>query len=179
MSGKGFITAALSLCGCGAKGESGAPAALPEESSPPVIEVQITPANLYDYFEYKEYPTAIRGENNGEISRVQVSYGLALKEGLSAAKDAQYKHTMWLRFSAEGVVHKGSFTVDFDTLQFTGNIDSTETSQISQELHFWAKGDRTTTWTYGNYGSSYILYLQNFQVTDCGGVIYLENKPAA
>lgn len=164
---------AMSLAGCGKKKPSepeGLPA-LSENSS--VVEVKITRENLFDYFEYREFPTEIKGENNGEISNVQVAYGLALREGWTAANDPKHKDTLRIDFTADQVVNSGSFTVDFETLQWSGVPSSTERRQISQQLVFWPKGDRTSVWTYGNYSDSYILYLENFTVTSAGGTVYL------
>ena len=141
-----------------------------------MIEVKITPANLYDYFEYREFPTTFRGENNGEISNVQVAYGFALREGWTAANDPRHKDTLRITFTAEQVVNQGSFTVDFDTLQWSGTVYSTERKTVEEELVFWPKGDRTSVWTFGNYSDSYVLYLENFTVTSASGSVYL--KPA-
>lgn len=166
----------LSLCACG-KEEAEKPVQIlaPQETPNPVFEVKITLDNLYDYFEYREYPAAVKNDNGG-ISNVQVSYGLALKEGYTAANSSKYKDTMEITFTADGVVNSGSFDVDFATLQFSGTVTSTERNSITQTLKFWPKGDRTTTWTFGNYSDSYILYLENFTVTSAKGSVYLKNS---
>lgn len=166
----------LSLCACG-KEEAEEPAQLqaPQETPNPVFEVKITLDNLYDYFEYREYPAAVKNDN-GDISNVQVAYGLALKDGYTAANSSKYKDTMEITFTAEGVVNTGSFAVDFATLQYSGTVTSTERNSITHTLKFWPKGDRTTTWTFGNYSDSYILYLENFTVTSAKGSIYLKNS---
>lgn len=166
----------LSLCACG-KEETEEPAQIlaPQETPNPVFEVKITLDNLYDYFEYREYPAAVKNDNGG-ISNVQVSYGLALKEGYTAANSSKYKDTMEITFTADGVVNSGSFDVDFATLQYSGTVTSTERNSITQTLKFWPKGDRTTTWTFGNYSDSYILYLENFTVTSAKGSVYLKNS---
>ena len=54
-------------------------------------------------------------------------------------------------------------------------MTGTERNSITHTLKFWPKGDRTTTWTFGNYSDSYILYLENFTVTSAKGSIYLKN----
>ncbi len=166
----------LSLCACGKK-ETEQPAQIlePQETPNPVFEVKITLDNLYDYFEYREYPAAVKNDNGG-ISNVQVAYGLALKEGYTAANSSKYKDTMEITFTADGVVNSGSFDVDFATLQYSGTVTSTERNSITQTLKFWPKGDRTTTWTFGNYSDSYILYLENFTVTSAKGSVYLKNS---
>lgn len=166
----------LSLCACG-KEETEEPSQLqaPQETPNPVFEVKITLDNLYDYFEYREYPAAVKNDN-GDISNVQVAYGLALKDGYTAANSSKYKDTMEITFTAEGVVNTGSFAVDFATLQYSGTVTSTERNSITHTLKFWPKGDRTTTWTFGNYSDSYILYLENFTVTSAKGSIYLKNS---
>lgn len=166
----------LSLCACG-KEEAEEPVQIlaPQETPNPVFEVKITLDNLYDYFEYREYPAAVKNDNGG-ISNVQVSYGLALKEGYTAANSSKYKDTMEITFTADGVVNSGSFDVDFATLQFSGTVTSTERNSITHTLKFWPKGDRTTTWTFGNYSDSYILYLENFTVTSAKGSVYLKNS---
>ena len=165
----------LSLCACGKeKAEEPAQILAPQETPNPVFEVKITLDNLYDYFEYREYPAAVKNDNGG-ISNVQVSYGLALKEGYTAANSSKYKDTMEITFTADGVVNSGSFDVDFASLQYSGTVTGTERSSITHTLKFWPKGDRTTTWTFGNYSDSYILYLENFTVTSAKGSIYLKN----
>ena len=166
----------LSLCACG-KEEAEEPVQIlaPQETPNPVFEVKITLDNLYDYFEYREYPAAVKNDNGG-ISNVQVSYGLALKEGYTAANSSKYKDTMEITFTADGVVNSGSFDVDFATLQYRGTVTSTERNSITHTLKFWPKGDRTTTWTFGNYSDSYILYLENFTVTSAKGSVYLKNS---
>lgn len=166
----------LSLCACG-KEEAEEPVQIlaPQETPNPVFEVKITLDNLYDYFEYREYSAAVKNDSGG-ISNVQVSYGLALKEGYTAANSSKYKDTMEITFTADGVVNSGSFDVDFATLQYSGTVTSTERNSITHTLKFWPKGDRTTTWTFGNYSDSYILYLENFTVTSAKGSVYLKNS---
>ena len=166
------VLALLSLAACG-KSKASANTS-PHDAVDPnsVFEVKISLDNLYDYFEYREFKTSVKGDD-GKTSSVQISYGLALKEGYTAANSPEYKDTMSITFTADGVVNSGDFDVDFNTLQYTGTVTQTERSSITESLSFWPKGDRTTTWTYGNYGSSYILYLENFTVTKASGSVYL------
>ena len=167
---------AAGLGGCGKKTPA-APEGLPADGgeTDDVVEVKITRENLFDYFEYREYPAEVKGENNGEISNVQVSYGLALREGWTAANDPKHKDTLHVEFTADQVICSGSFTVDFSTLQWSGTPASTERKQVSEKLVFWPKGDRTSVWTFGNYSDSYIIYLENFTVTSAGGTVYLRH----
>ena len=168
---------ALSFCACGkdtaAPENTGDPVA---EDTPPesVMEVKITLDNLYDYFEYREYTSYFKNDS-GEINYVQISYGLALKEGYTAADSTAYRNTMTLTFTADGIVNSGSYDVDYTTLQFSGTTRSTETRSIEQTLSFWPRGDRTTVWTYGCYSDSYVIYLENFRVVSAGGSIYLQS----
>lgn len=164
------------LCACG-KDEPAASTvseAVPAESDP-IVEVKITLDNLYDYFEYKEYPAYYKDED-GNTTSVQISYGLALKEGYTAANTAKHKDTMEITFTADGIVQSGSFDVDFTTLQYSGSAASTERETISKTLAFWPKGNRTFVWTFGNYSSSYIMYLENFTVTSAKGSVWLKNE---
>lgn len=174
-----LLTAALlllSLVGCGKKTSPAEPEGLPAQAEDDgVVEVRITRENLFDYFEYREYPSEVKGENNGEISNVQVAYGLALREGWTAANDPKRKDTLRVDFTADQIINSGSFTVDFATLQWNGTPSSTERRQISEKLVFWPKGDRTSVWTFGNYSDSYILYLENFTVTSASGTVYLRH----
>ena len=164
------------LSGCGKKKAPAEPEGLPAQAEiDDVVEVRITRENLFDYFEYKEFPTEVKGENNGEISNVQVAYGLALREGWTAANDPKRKDTLRVDFTADQVVNAGRFTVDFQTLQWSGTPSSTERRQISEKLVFWPKGDRTSVWTFGNFSDSYILYLENFTVTSASGTVYLKS----
>ncbi len=162
----------LSLSACGEKkAEEPTPSAAPEDA---VIAVRITPNNLFQYFEYKEYPSFIRGEENTDsISRVQVSYGLALREGYTAANSPAHKDSMQVTFTADGVYKSGDFTVDFNTLQYSGTEYSSQRRTITETLAFWPEGNRTYIWTYGNYSKSNILYLENFQIVSASGTVYL------
>ena len=173
---------ALGLCACGKRAPAepeGLPADLPKDDD--VVEVKLTRDNLYDYFEYREFPSEVKGENNGEISNVQIAYGFALREGWTAANDPRHKDTLRIDFTAEQVINSGRFTVDFETLQWSGTPASTERKPVSESFVFWPKGDRTSVWTFGNYSDTYILYLENFTVTRVSGSVVLrhaEESPA-
>lgn len=138
------------------------------------FEVKLTPENLFDYFYYKEYRKDVRGGDDSKILSSQISYGLQLKEQYTAANDPELKDTMKVRFEAAGVVLTGEYVVDFDTLQYTGTTYNADSSKISEELVFWPKGDRTTNWAFGNYSSTYILYLENFRITEVSGSVWLK-----
>ncbi|MBR1456588.1 MAG: hypothetical protein IJ594_05455 [Oscillospiraceae bacterium] len=165
----------LSLAACGKKGKEDAGEQTESAASKsPVVKVDISLSNLYQYFEYKEFPSIVR-EDNDKISSVQVSYGLALREGYEAANLPEYEDTLELTFTADGVIKSGSFVVDFDTLQYSGEEYSVQRETVSETLAFWPEGNRTFIWTFGNYSKSNILYLENFQVTRATGCIYLKN----
>ena len=165
----------LGLSACGKKKDADdnedTPVISPADT---VMEVKISLNNLYQYFEYKEYPSAVRGEENEKIiSSVQVAYGLALREGYTAVNSPEYKDTMQVTFTADGVIKTGDFTVDFDTLQYSGTEYSVQRESVSETLGFWPEGNRTFIWTFGNYSKSNILYLENFQVISASGTVYL------
>jgi len=166
---------ALSLCGCKKKKKDEA-AAQPVATAVPneVFEVKITMDNLWDYFYFKEYRTDVRSETDSKILSAQIAYGLQLKEIYTAANEEKYKDTMKLKFEADGIVLNGDYVVDFDTLQFTGPTYTSEMTHVSETLSFWPKGNRTSTWAFGNYSTSYILYFQNFTVTDVSGSIFIK-----
>ncbi len=169
------LVMALCLCGCKKKNkdkEVAQPVATPVPNE--VFEVKITMDNLWDYFYFKEYRTDVRSETDSKILSSQIAYGLQLKEVFTAANDPEYKDTMKLKFEAAGVVLTGEYTVDFNTLQYTGVTYDAQSSKISETLSFWPKGDRTTTWAFGNYSTKYILYLENFTVTDVSGSIFIK-----
>lgn len=169
-----ILLLSLFLCACGKQEPAvSVPTGGTEEVSNPVFEVKITLDNLYDYFEYKEYPSYYTDEA-GNTTSVQISYGLALKEGYTAANMSNRKDTMEITFTADGIVNTGSFDVDFTTLQYSGTVTSTETKAVSETLAFWPKGDRTFVWAFGNYSSSYIIYLENFTVTSAKGSVFLK-----
>ena len=168
---------AVLLAGCGReKEEAAAPTATPAPTPTPneVFEVRLDLNNLYTYFDYKEYRADVRDESTAEINSATVAYGLQLKPQFTAANDPAHKDTMALRFEAEGVVMSGDFDIDFRTLTFTGTPATSERVQVSELLHFWPKGDRTTTWAFGNYSSSNIMYFESFRVTEVSGSVYLK-----
>ena len=175
----------VSLPACGKKKKKEAAQTASPTAATPVpndpFEVKLTLANFHDYFDFKEYRADVRDENSSEINSSTVAYGFQLKEQYTAANDEKHRDTMALRFEADGVVLSGDFDIDFNTLSFTGTRATEDYVHISEELHFWAKGDRTTTWAYGNYSSSNIMYLENFTVTSVTGSIWLkraEPKPS-
>lgn len=141
-----------------------------------VYEVEITLENIFDYFDFKQYRSNYTDEK-GNVSSVLISYGLQLKEGYYAANSSEYKDTMTISFTAEGVVNTGNFDVDFDTLQYTGTAADTSYVTVSEELSFWPKGNRTTTWSFGLYSSSYVNYFQNFYINEAKGKIYIKTTP--
>ena len=167
---------ALSLTACGrkAKEKKEAAAASPTPVPNEAFEVKLNLDNFLDYFYYKEYRADVRDENTSEIDSSTISYGFQLKEQYTAANEEKHKDTMALHFKADGVVMEGSFDINFDDLSHTGLADSIERTSVEETLHFWGKGDRTTWWTFGNYSSSYIMYLENFTVTDVSGSIWLK-----
>lgn len=169
----------LCLCACGKDDES--TPAEPEESAAVdydrIYEVDITPENLLDYFEFKAFRADSKltdGDNAGKITSVQMSYGFALRQGYTAANDSKHKDTLKIDFTATGVVKTGNFTVDFNTLEYTGEVTSSETVPIEDSLTFWPKGDRTTTYPYGNYSDTYIIYLENFNLSSVSGKVYIK-----
>lgn len=166
---------ALSLCGCKKKNKEEA-AAQPVATATPneVFEVKITMDNLWDYFYFKEYRTDVRSETDSKILSAQIAYGLQLKEIYTAANDEKHKDTMKLKFEADGIVLNGDYEIDFNTLQYTGPTYTSEMTHVSESLSFWPKGNRTTTWAFGNFSTSYILYFQNFTVTDVSGSIFIK-----
>lgn len=169
----------LCLCACGKDDES--TPVEPEESATVdydrIYEVDITPENLLDYFEFRAFRADSKltdGDNAGEITSVQMSYGFALRQGYTAANDSKHKDTLKIDFTATGVVKTGNFTVDFNTLEYTGEVTSSETVPIEDSLTFWPKGDRTTTYPYGNYSDTYIIYLENFNLSSVSGKVYIK-----
>ncbi len=168
---------AFALTGCGkGKKETAAPTATPVPTPTPneVFEVRLDLNNLYTYFDYKEYRADVRDESTAEIDSSTIAYGLQLKPQFTAANDPDHKDTMALRFEAEGVVMSGDFDIDFNTLSFTGTPRTNDRVQVSELLHFWPKGDRTTTWAFGNYSSSNIMYFESFRVTEVWGSVWLK-----
>lgn len=171
------LLTALSMTACGKdRGKKAEPTAAPAPTPTPneVFEVRLDLNNLYTYFDYKEYRADVRDEKTSEIDSSTVAYGLQLKPQFTAAKDPAHKDTMTLRFEADGVVMSGDFQIDFRDLSFTGTPASSERVHVTELLHFWAKGDRTTTWAFGNYSNSNIMYFENFRVTEVWGSVWLK-----
>ena len=173
------LCVAFSLAGCGKKkakdgdGQEAAPVTptpVPNEA----FEVKISLDNLYQYFDYKEFRADVRDENTSEIDSSTVAYGLQLKEMFTAANDPKHRDTMEITFEADGVVLSGEFDDNFDDLSYTGTATSTGHTHVKEKLHFWAKGDRTTTWAFGNYSSSNIMYFERFVVTAASGSVWLK-----
>ena len=167
----------LCLTGCRRKNkEEAAPAApaVPTPTPNEVFEVRLSLDNLYTYFDYKEYRADVRDENSSEIDSSTIAYGLQLKPQFTAANDLEHKDTMLLRFEADGVVMSGDFQINFTDLSYTGYADTNERVHVSETLHFWPKGDRTTTWAFGNYSSSNIMFFDSFRVTQVTGSVFLK-----
>ena len=165
------------LCGCGKKKKAEpTPPPAPTPTPNEIFEVKLTLDNLYTYFDYKEYRADVRDEESSEIDSSTIAYGLQLKPQFTAANDPAHKDTMALRFEAEGVVMSGDFQINFDDLSFTGIPETSERVQISELLHFWPKGDRTTTWAFGNYSNSNIMYFDSFRIAEVSGSVFLKMK---
>ena len=167
----------LCLTGCKRKNnKETAPAApaVPTPTPNEVFEVKLSLDNLFTYFDYKEYRADVRDENSSEIDSSTIAYGLQLKPQFTAANDLEHKDTMLLRFEADGVVMSGDFQINFTDLSYTGYADTNERVHVSETLHFWPKGDRTTTWAFGNYSSSNIMFFDSFRVTQVTGSVFLK-----
>lgn len=180
---KRFIALLLALCtalcltGCKkntAKETAALTPVVPTPTPNEVFEVEMSLDNLYTYFDYKEYRADIRDENSSDINSSTIAYGLQLKPQFTAANDGEHKDTMILTFEADGVVMSGDFQIDFSNLSYTGTADTNERVHVSENLHFWPKGDRTTTWAFGNYSNSNIMYFESFRVTRVTGSIFLK-----
>ncbi len=142
-----------------------------------VLEVKISMENLFEYFEYKEFPTFYK-EDDGTVTSASIAYGLALKDVYTAATDSKYKHSLNVSFTGEVMVNKGDYQVDFDTMQVYGTTEESYVQTVSHDMQFWPKGDRTTIWTYGTYSSLFAIYMANFTITDAKGTVYLKYKYA-
>ena len=167
----------LCLTGCKRKNKKETAPAAPAVPTPTpneVFEVKLSLDNLFTYFDYKEYRADVRDENSSEIDSSTIAYGLQLKPQFTAANDLEHKDTMLLRFEADGVVMSGDFQINFTDLSYTGYADTNERVHVSETLHFWPKGDRTTTWAFGNYSSSNIMYFDSFRVTQVTGSVFLK-----
>ena len=167
----------LCLTGCrknNKKETAPAAPAVPTPTPNEVFEVRLTLENLFTYFDYKEYRADVRDENSSEIDSSTIAYGLQLKPQFTAANDLEHKDTMLLRFEADGVVMSGDFQINFNDLSYTGYADTNERVHVSETLHFWPKGDRTTTWAFGNYSNSNIMFFDSFRVTQVTGSVFLK-----
>ena len=145
-------------------------------SEPQIVEVRLNADNFYDYFDYKEYPSYATDED-GNINACNLSYGFALREGLQAANDPEHKDTLRVGFTAEGVSQNGEYSVDFNTLQYSGTTWSEERETISDTLIFWPQGNRTVSYPYGTISTSYIIMFRSMNVTSVTGSIFLLAKP--
>ena len=164
----------LTACGKKSKKESGSAPVIPTPTPNEVFEVKMSLDNLYTYFDYKEYRADVRDENSSEIDSSTIAYGLQLKPQFTAANDPAHRDTMTLRFEADGVVMSGDFQINFQDLSYTGYADTNERVHVSETLRFWPKGDRTTTWAFGNYSGTNIMYFDTFRVTQVSGSVFLK-----
>lgn len=171
-----FLLVAV-LCGCGkGKDKQKNNEDILVSAPPAFYEVDIDLNNIFDYFEFKQYPTYFKNDN-GDVTSVQIAYGLELKEGYYALNSPEHKDTMTLKFKADGIINEGEFDINYETLQYSGNISSTEYTTVEETLKFWPKGNRTTVWTFGNFSSSYVIYFQNFYVMEASGKIFITTIP--
>ena len=167
----------LMLCACGKDKEKSQGTEDIVISAPPAYyEVDIDLSNIFDYFEFKQYPTYFKNDN-GDITSVQIGYGLELKEGYYAYNSKDHKDTMTLKFKADGIINEGEFDINYETFQYSGNISKTDYTTVEETLKFWPKGNRTTTWTFGHFSSSYVIYFQNFYVMEASGKIFITTIP--
>ena len=168
------------LTACGRQKEKDEP---DEEvpAGPKIVEVKITGANFYDYFDYRDYPSFATDED-GNITECNLSCGFSLKEGWVAANDPDHKDTLKVSFTADVLSQHGEFNIDFQSATGGGtpryevlwlNPDETVTGTISETLPFWPQGNRTMTWQYGFLSSSYVTTIQSFTVTAVSGSIFL------
>ena len=151
---------------------------------PEIVEVKITGANFYDYFDYKDYPSFATDED-GNITECNLSCGFSLKEGQAAANEPDHEDTLKVSFTADVLSQHGEFSIDFQDAA-AGAVpryevlwidpEGTQTGTISETLPFWPQGNRTMTWQYGFISSSYVTTIQNFTVTAVSGSIFLLNR---
>ncbi len=148
----------------------------PEEaeapSGPQIVEVKISGANFYDYFDYKEYPSYATDED-GNINACNLSYGFSLRDGYVAANVPEHRDSLSVSFTADGHSRYGEFSVDFQNLSYSGSVWSEEHETVAETLSFWPQGNRTVSYPYGTLSSSYIITLENFTVTAVSGSIWL------
>ena len=169
-----LLLSCFPLSGCGrqkkkAEGGEDAP------QGPQIVEVRLNNDNFYDYFDYKEYPSYATDED-GVINACNLSYGFALRDGLTAANDPDHKDTLRVSFTAEGVSQNGEYNVDFQTLQVSGTTWSEERETISDTLSFWPQGNRTVSYPYGTLSSSYIITFRSMNINSVTGSIFLLAK---
>ncbi|MBO7372734.1 MAG: hypothetical protein J6U19_00650, partial [Oscillospiraceae bacterium] len=148
-----------------------------DPAGPQIVEVRLNTGNFYDYFDYKEYPSYATDED-GNINACNLSYGFALREGYQAANDPDHKDSLRVSFTAEGVSQNGEYTVDFQTLQYSGTTWSEERETISDTLSFWPQGNRTVSYPYGTISSSYIITFRSMNITAVSGSIFLMARAA-
>ena len=169
------LTVAAGCCACGKSGgRSGSKRGAAEKS--PVIEVKMTMDNFYDYFEYHEFHSPTKNDN-GDTTSMQILYGFKLKDGYEAANLPEYKDTLKVDFKAEGLIKEGDFKIDFETLEYTGTESKITVEDITEDLVFWPKGNRTEIWAFGLYSKSYVMYFRKMEVTAVSGSIFLKNEP--
>ncbi len=166
-----LLALVCSLTACGNK-ENSDRKADDRDTGPEIYEVKLNSDNFYDYFDYRQYPSYATDED-GNINAVTLSYGFSLREGLHAANTPEHKDTLKVSFTAEGVAQYGEFTVDFQTLDYSGSAYSEERETISETLTFWPQGDRTVSYPYGTLSTTYIIAIRNMSVTQVSGSIWL------
>ncbi|MCR5090602.1 MAG: hypothetical protein K6C08_13960 [Oscillospiraceae bacterium] len=167
-----LLLAVLLLTGCGKEKDGGSEEGEDAVREPQIVEVKITGANFYDYFDYKEYQ-AFATDEDGNITACNLSYGFSLKPGYQAANDPEHRDTLKVSFRATGVSQYGEFDVNFITMQYPGTVYSEEHEEVQETLTFWPQGNRTVSYPYGTISSSYVILLQNFTVTAVSGSIWL------
>ena len=165
---------AFSFCACGKSGRKKHGTKDDPAESSPVIEVKMDMDNFYDYFEYHEFHSPTKNDD-GVTTSMQILYGFILKDGYEAANLIDYKDTLQVDFRAEGLIKEGDFTVDYETLEYSGPETKISVVDISEDLIFWPKGNRTEIWAFGLYSKSYVMYFKTFEVTAVKGSIYLKN----
>lgn len=168
------VLLAVSCCACGRTGRKKRGADNSPADRSPVVEVKLDMDNFYDYFEYHEFHSPTKNDD-GVTTSMQILYGFRLKDGFEAANLIEYKDTLQVNFKAEGLIKEGDFTVDFETLEYSGEETKISVVDVSEDLVFWPKGNRTEIWAFGLYSKSYVMYFRSFEVTAVKGSIYLKN----
>ena len=164
----------FSFCACGGTGRKKHGTKDDQTDKSPVIEVKMDMDNFYDYLEYHEFHSPTKNDD-GVTTSMQILYGFKLKDGYEAANLIDYKDTLKVDFRAEGLIKEGDFTVDFETLEYSGQETKISVVDVSEDLIFWPKGNRTEIWAFGLYSKSYVMYFKTFEVTAVKGSIYLKN----